>query len=822
MKVLRNLSLLTVTVMLLGILAACGGGQPAGQAPAATTAAEPTAAAEPAAAAEPTEAAQPAEAKAFTIASDASFPPMEFVDENKALTGFDIDLINAIAADQGFTVEIQNTAWDGIFAGLEAGQYDAIISSVTVTEDRKAAMDFSDPYFDANQSIVVLAEDTAIAGEADLQGKTIGVQIETTGAIAVRELGIEPKQYDSPDLALQDMVNGNIDAVVVDTPVAANYALQSPQFEGKLKIVGELQTNETYALAVRKGDPEGVLPLFNAGLANIKASGEYDTIYAKWIGEKPAAEGAAGEAAAEGNQAVVTDTSYAAVNCDYGGIIKSIEAVDELTVKFTLCQSDVAFPSKVAFSAFQIQPSEYLESTGGGGTALTENPVGTGPYKLERWQKGSQIIMTRNEDYWGDKAIAKTLVFQWQTQGAQRLTELQSGTVDGIDNPTPDDFGTIQNDDTLVLYPRQALNIFYLGFNRDKTPFDNEKVRQAIAIGLDRQRIVDNFYPEGSEVASHFTPCAIPGGCDGEAWYDFDLEAAKALLAEAGYPDGFEVELAYRDVVRGYLPEPGIVAQDIQAQLADLGITVNITVMESGAFLDAADQGELTMYLLGWGADYPDQTNFLDYHFGEGASPQFGAGFEDIWAVLKQAASLSDPAERNALYAEANNLIKQHVPMVPVAHGGSATVFKADVTGAHASPLGNEHFASMDPGGRDTLVWMQNGEPAGLYCADETDGEALRVCEQISEALLSYEIGGTAVQPALAESYEPNADLTEWTFKLREGVTFHDGSALDSQDVLLSYAVQWDAAHPLHVGRDGSFTYFPGLFGQFLNAPPAE
>lgn len=496
--------------------------------------------------------------------------------------------------------------------------------------------------------------------------------------------------------------------------------------------------------------------------------------------------------------------------------------MDELTVKFTLCQSDVAFPSKVAFSAFQIHPSEYLESTGGGGTALTENPVGTGPYKLERWQKGSQIIMTRNEDYWGDKAIAKTLVFQWQTQGAQRLTELQSGTVDGIDNPTPDDFETIQNDDTLVLYPRQALNIFYLGFNRDKTPFDNEKVRQAIAIGLDRQRIVDNFYPEGSEVASHFTPCAIPGGCEGEAWYDFDPEAAKALLAEAGYPDGFEVELAYRDVVRGYLPEPSIVAQDIQAQLADLGITVNITVMESGAFLDAADQGELTMYLLGWGADYPDQTNFLDYHFGQGASPQFGAGFEDIWAVLKQAASLSDPAERNVLYAEANNLIKQHVPMVPVAHGGSATAFKADVTGAHASPLGNEHFASMDPGGRDTLVWMQNGEPAGLYCADETDGEALRVCEQINEALLSYEIGGTAVQPSLAESYEANDDLTEWTFKLRAGVTFHDGSALDSQDVLLSYAVQWDAAHPLHVGRDGSFTYFPGLFGQFLNAPPAE
>jgi ABC-type transport system substrate-binding protein len=342
---------------------------------------------------------------------------------------------------------------------------------------------------------------------------------------------------------------------------------------------------------VQKGDPKGLLPLFNAGLAAVKESGEYDTLYEKWIGQKPDAEAGAETPAASGNQAVVTDTSYAAADCDYGGIIKSIEAADAQTVNFTLCQPDVAFPSKVAFSAFQIHPSEHLEATGGGGSALIENPIGTGPYKLERWQKGDSVIMTRFEDYWGEPAKAETLVFRWQKEAAARLLELQAGTVDGIDTPGADDFPTIESDSALKLYPRPALNIFYLGMNRDKPPFDNDKVRQALAIGLDRARIVDNFYPPGSEVASHFTPCSIPGGCDGEAWYDFDLEAAKALLTEAGYPDGFEVELAYRDVVRGYLPEPGLVAQDIQAQLAELGITVNITVMESGAFLDAADQG---------------------------------------------------------------------------------------------------------------------------------------------------------------------------------------------------------------------------------------
>jgi polar amino acid transport system substrate-binding protein len=231
--------------------------------------------------------AQPA-AKKIVIASDASFPPMEFVDEAKKIVGFDIDLINAIAKDQKLEVEVKNTAWDGIFAGLEAGQYDAIISSVTVTDERKQKYDFSEPYFDANQGIVVRADDSAIKAAKDLVGKTVGVQIETTGAIAVRKIeGAKIKQFDTPDLAMLDLVNKNVDAVVVDTPVAAGYALQSDQFKGKLKIASEIVTNEVYGLTVKKGDPTKLLPLFNAGLKNVKASGEYKKIYEKWIGKAP-------------------------------------------------------------------------------------------------------------------------------------------------------------------------------------------------------------------------------------------------------------------------------------------------------------------------------------------------------------------------------------------------------------------------------------------------------------------------------------------------------------------------------------------------------
>jgi ABC-type transport system substrate-binding protein len=158
--------------------------------------------------------------------------------------------------------------------------------------------------------------------------------------------------------------------------------------------------------------------------------------------------------------------------------------------------------------------------------------------------------------------------------------------------------------------------------------------------------------------------------------------------------------------------------------------------------------------------------------------------------------------------------------MIPVAHGGSALAFKATVEGAHASPLGNETFATMGVPDQDTFVWMQNAEPISLYCADETDGESLRACEQVTQSLLGYEIGGTAVEPVLAESYESNEDLTEWTFTLRQGVTFHDGSTLDANDVVKSLVIQWDAADPLHTGNTGAFSYWSGLFGPFLNAPP--
>jgi len=245
----------------------------------------------------------------------------------------------------------------------------------------------------------------------------------------------------------------------------------------------------------------------------------------------------------------------------------------------------------------------------------------------------------------------------------------------------------------------------------------------------------------------------------------------------------------------------------------NLNIDAEIVVMESGAYVEAASGGKLDgLYLFGWGADYPHITNFLDYHFGS-ANPQFGAQSPTYTDLLAKGAQMADPKAAEPIYVQANNAIREYVPMIPVAHGGSGTAYRADVTNPQASPLSNELFYASKPGDRDTFVWMQNGEPISLFCADESDGESLRACEQVTEALYSYKINGTDVEPALAESCTPNADLTVWTCALRKGVKFHDGTDFDATDVIATFNMGLNIAAKSHVGNSNAWEYYDYLFG---------
>ena len=223
------------------------------------------------------------EEKVYVFASDVAWAPMEFVDANGDVVGFDIDLMAAIAEEAGFKYEIRNTAWDGIFAGLANGAYDGVISSVTITDDRKKAMDFSDPYINAGQVLIVPKETSGVTTLDDMVGMKVGVQNGTTGDFAVEAVsGVERRAYDEIGFAVEDLMNGNLDGVVCDSPVAADYVLQNESYKGALKIVGEPFTEEYYGIAVQKGDDE-LLAMINSGLKAVIESGKRDELINKWL-----------------------------------------------------------------------------------------------------------------------------------------------------------------------------------------------------------------------------------------------------------------------------------------------------------------------------------------------------------------------------------------------------------------------------------------------------------------------------------------------------------------------------------------------------------
>ena len=293
------------------------------------------------------------------------------------------------------------------------------------------------------------------------------------------------------------------------------------------------------------------------------------------------------------------------------------------------------------------------------------------------------------------------------------------------------------------------------------------------------------------------------------------------MLATAGFPSGFDTTIHYADAAQPFLPAPAGVAGELRDELlANLGIHATLVVEPAATYGSDADSGKLDgIHFLGQTPSYPDVTTYLDPRFGPGASAEFGRKFADLSKALAAGNATADAAKRDAAYARANQAIRTHVPLIPIADVGSTAAYRADVAGAGVSPLGLERFASMTPGDRRQFVWLTTAEPAGLYCADETDPVASLICAQLMDTLYRYDPSSAAPVPSLAQRCDPSAGSTVWTCTLRPGVLFDDGSVLDANDVVLSFACQWDAEHPLHRGRTGAFRTFESWFGGFLNPP---
>ncbi len=218
--------------------------------------------------------------KTLRVATEPAFPPFEFAGQGGSLQGFSIDLMNAIAKAANFQVNFQSLPFDGIIPALQSKTVDAAISSITITAERSKTVAFSRPYFKAGLAIAIRADNQNITGFDSLKNKKIAVQIGTTGADKAKTIpGVQIRSFDSAPLALQELVNGNVDAVINDAPVTL-YAINTGNLQ-RIKVVEKLLTEEYYGIATAKNSPN--LQLINDGLNRVLANGTYSQIYQKWF-----------------------------------------------------------------------------------------------------------------------------------------------------------------------------------------------------------------------------------------------------------------------------------------------------------------------------------------------------------------------------------------------------------------------------------------------------------------------------------------------------------------------------------------------------------
>jgi peptide/nickel transport system substrate-binding protein len=390
----------------------------------------------------------------------------------------------------------------------------------------------------------------------------------------------------------------------------------------------------------------------------------------------------------------------------------SCEATDATTAVINLTKPSASVLGALALQAFAIASPKALEEfkadegtldedTGfqPTGTFGTEQPIGTGPFKLESWQIGDRLTLIRNEDYWDEEGKAKLdrLIIRPISDNAARLQALQTGEIQGYDLVEPQDVPTIEGDSDLQILERPAFNVAYVTINHKVKPFDQLEVRQAVAHGLDRQAVVDNFYGGRGVVATQFMPPSLPGYAEDVTEYPYDPAKAKSLLQKAGLTLPVEVEFWYpTDVSRPYMPDPKRNFEAFAASLNKSGFKV---VPKSAPwrpdYLGRVDTGKAgALNLIGWTGDYADPDNFVGVFF-QGQKPQWGFNNQELFDALDAAEVEPDTAKREELYKDVNRQIMEFLPGVPYAHSEPALAFAANVSGFEPSPTTNESFASV-------------------------------------------------------------------------------------------------------------------------------
>ena len=384
-------------------------------------------------------------------------------------------------------------------------------------------------------------------------------------------------------------------------------------------------------------------------------------------------------------------------------LLKSIDKVDDNTVKFTLKQPNAPFIANMAMDFASILSAEYADAMLKAGTPeqIDQVPIGTGPFQFVQYQPDALIRYKAFDQYWGGRQKIDNLVFAITPDAAVRYAKMKAGECHVMAYPNPADLPAMQKDSNLTVLSQPGLNVGYVGLNVKKKPFDDVRVRRAVNMAINKQAIIDAVYQSTGVAAKNPIPPTIWSYDDQIQDYKYDPDAAKKLLAEAGYPNGFETDLWAMPVQRPYNPNAQRIAELMQADLAKIGVKAKIVSYEWGEYRKRAQAGEHQMAQLGWTGDNGDPDNFLNNLLGCDAAREGGSNISK-WCdkayndLILKAQATADQAERTKLYQQAQVIFHDQAPWIPIAHSVVYEITAKNVTGYKIIPVGLHDFRGVD------------------------------------------------------------------------------------------------------------------------------
>lgn len=382
-------------------------------------------------------------------------------------------------------------------------------------------------------------------------------------------------------------------------------------------------------------------------------------------------------------------------------LLKSLRKLDDYTVEIVLNQPDATFVSTLAMQWAGIQSEEYAQAMWRAKTPelVDQQPIGSGPFQFERYLAGREVVFRAFDDYWEGRSKLDHLIFSITPDAADRWQKTKNGACHVMPYPNPADLSEMRRTQGVVVLEQIGVNVGYMAYNTSKKPLKDVRVRRALNMAIDTRKILRQVYKHTALPATNPIP-PIQWGYNRDIQEDvYSPEQATALLKEAGYSNGFGVDLWTMDVQRPYMPNAVAVAKLIQEDLAAIGVRVTIKTYDWSEYAQRLRSGEHDMALYGWTGDNGDPDSFLnvllscDAVGGNNLARFCNASYD---AFVKQAKASSDVTERAYLYAQAQTIFKDQAPWLTIAHANQYKVVRTEVKGFHITALGRHWFYGVD------------------------------------------------------------------------------------------------------------------------------